>query len=319
VGSESTLVTVLRAKLKLIPVLPERSLVVLGYPSVAQAADAVPAILPHQPIALEGLDHRLIHDEQAKHLNPQALAELPQGSAFLMVQFGADSKDEVDAAAQRMLDALHDTEHDPAVKFLDDPARENELWQVREAGLGATAHVPGQPGTFEGWEDSAVAPERLGDYLRDLDKLYDEFGYSDAAMPALYGHFGQGCVHTRIPFDLYTTEGVATYRRFMERAAGLVAKHGGSLSGEHGDGQSRGELLDRMFGASLVRGFGEVKDIFDPGDKMNPGKVVRPARLDEHLRFGGDWAPAAPQDLFFRFPDDGGSFIQAANRCVGCG
>ncbi len=206
VGSESTLVTVLRAKLKLIPVLAERSLVVLGYPSVAAAADAVPAILPHQPIALEGLDHRLIHDEQAKHLNPEALADLPQGSAFLMVQFGADSQAEVDAAAHRMLDALHDTEHDPAVEFLDDPARENELWQVREAGLGATAHVPHQRDTWEGWEDSAVAPDRLGDYLRDLDKLYGEFGYADESMPALYGHFGQGCVHTRIPFDLYTTE-----------------------------------------------------------------------------------------------------------------
>ncbi len=319
VGSESTLVTVLRAKLKLIPVLSERSLVVLGYPSVAQAADAVPAILPHQPIALEGLDHRLIHDEQVKHLNPDALADLPQGSAFLMVQFGADSKDEVDAAAQRMLDALHDTEHDPAVEFLDDPARENELWQVREAGLGATAHVPHQRDTWEGWEDSAVAPDRLGDYLRDLDKLYDEFGYADDAMPALYGHFGQGCVHTRIPFDLYTTEGVAAYRAFMERAADLVASYGGSLSGEHGDGQSRGELLDRMFGPGLVHAFGELKDIFDPGGMMNPGKVVRPARLDEHLRFGGDWAPATPQDLFFRYPHDGGSFAQAASRCVGIG
>jgi FAD/FMN-containing dehydrogenase len=319
VGSESTLVTVLRAKLKLIPVLSERSLVVLGYPSVASAADAVPAILPHQPIALEGLDHRLIHDEQAKHLNQQALADLPQGSAFLMVQFGADSQDEVDTAAQRMLDALHDSEHDPAVEFLDDPARENELWQVREAGLGATAHVPHQRDTWEGWEDSAVAPDRLGDYLRDLDKLYGEFGYRDEAMPALYGHFGQGCVHTRIPFDLYTSEGVATYRAFMERAADLVVSYGGSLSGEHGDGQSRGELLERMFGPDLVGAFGELKDIFDPADKMNPGKVVRPARLDQHLRLGGGWAPASPQDLFFRYPHDGGSFTQAASRCVGVG
>ncbi len=319
VGSESTLVTVLRAKLKLVPVLPARSLVVLGYPSVEKAADAVPAILPHDPIALEGLDSRLIHDEQAKHLNPRALKELPDGSAFLMVQFGGNSQDEVDQAAHQMLDALHDTEHDPAVKFLDDPARENELWQVREAGLGATAHVPHQRDTWEGWEDSAVAPEQLGDYLRDLNRLYDEFGYSDDAMPALYGHFGQGCVHTRIPFDLYTAEGVAAYRRFMERAAGLVVKHGGSLSGEHGDGQSRGELLDRMFGPELVRAFGEVKDIFDAGDRMNPGKVVRPARLDEHLRLGPGWAPDAPQDLYFRYPEDGGSFAQAANRCVGIG
>jgi FAD/FMN-containing dehydrogenase/Fe-S oxidoreductase len=319
VGSESTLVTVLRAKLKLVPVLPERSLVVLGYPSIDKAADAVPAILPHSPIALEGLDHRLIHDQQVKHLNPQALQELPEGSAFLMVQFGGTSRDEVDEAADRMLDDLHETEHDPAVEFFDDPAREDELWRVREAGLGATAHVPGQPDTFEGWEDSAVAPDKLGDYLRDLQRLYDQFGYSDDLMPSLYGHFGQGCVHTRIPFDLYSHEGVAAYRQFMESAADLVVSHGGSLSGEHGDGQSRGELLERMFGRRLVVAFGELKAIFDPDNRMNPGKVVHPARLDQHLRLGGDWSPAAPQELFFRYPEDGGSFVQAANRCVGVG
>jgi len=321
VGSESTLVTVLRAKLKLVPVLSERSLVVLGYPSVEAAADAVPRILaqPHKPIALEGLDHKLVNDETIKHMNPQALAELPDGCAFLMVQFGGDTRAEVDEAAQAMLEALHETEHEPSVSFYDDPVREDELWQVREAGLGATAHVPHRRDTWEGWEDSAVHPDHLGGYLRDLKRLYDEFGYSSDVGPALYGHFGQGCVHTRIPFDLYSTEGVATYRRFMERAADLVAAHGGSLSGEHGDGQSRGELLPRMFGDQIVAAFGELKTIFDPGDKMNPGKVVSPARLDEHLRLGGDWAPATPQDLFFRYPHDGGSFAQAANRCVGVG
>jgi FAD/FMN-containing dehydrogenase/Fe-S oxidoreductase len=319
VGSESTLVTVLRAKLRLVPVLTERSLVVLGYPGVDRAADAVPAIIPHQPVALEGLDHRLVRDQQIKHLNPDALTELPEGAAFLMVQFGGDSRDEVDAAGERLLNALHDSEHDPAVAFLDDPRHEDELWQAREAGLGATAHLPGEPDTFEGWEDSAVHPDRLGDYLRDLRRLYDEFGYSDETMPSLYGHFGQGCVHTRIPFDLYTAEGVADYRRFMERAADLVASYGGSFSGEHGDGQSRGELLGRMFGPELVGAFGELKAIFDPQNRMNPGKVVHPARLDEHLRLGAGWAPAAPQDLFFGYPHDGGSFAQAANRCVGVG
>jgi FAD/FMN-containing dehydrogenase/Fe-S oxidoreductase len=319
VGSESTLVTVLRAKLKLVPMFRERSLVVLGYPSVDRAADAVPMVLPHQPVALEGLDHRLIRDEQIKHMNPQAMAELPRGRAFLMVQFGAQTREEAGEAAGKLLDTLHETEHEPSVSFLDDPEREDELWRVREAGLGATAHVPGSPDTWEGWEDSAVPPQRLGDYLRDLDRLYQEFGYDGDTMPSLYGHFGQGCVHTRIPFDLYTAEGVATYRRFMERAADLVVSYGGSLSGEHGDGQSRGELLNRMFGDELVGAFGELKAIFDPGDKMNPGKVVHPARLDQHLRLGGDWAPDAPQDLFFKFPHDGNSFAQAANRCVGVG
>ncbi|HWD06250.1 MAG TPA: FAD-binding and (Fe-S)-binding domain-containing protein [Amycolatopsis sp.] len=314
VGSESTLVTVLRAELELVPVLPERTLVVVGYPDIATAADAVPAILEHEPIALEGVDHRLLVDERLKHLNAKARTELPDGKAFLMVQFGGQTTEEVETRAQQLRDAVCE----PAA-FLADPLRQAELWQVRESGLGATAHVPGEADTFEGWEDSAVAPDKLGDYLRRLDALYAEFGYAGDTGPSLYGHFGQGCVHTRIPFDLYTASGVATYRRFMERAADLVAEFGGSFSGEHGDGQSRGELLPRMFGEEIVTAFGRLKAIFDPTDRMNPGKVVAPAGLDEHLRLGGSWAPAEPATTYFRFPHDGGSFSQAANRCVGVG
>ncbi|WP_078491670.1 FAD-binding and (Fe-S)-binding domain-containing protein [Streptomyces yerevanensis] len=319
VGSESTLATVLRAELELVPVTKERTLVVLGFPSVDKAADAVPEILPHRPMALEGVDARLIRDEQLKHLNPQAIAELPAGRAFLMVQFGGETIEESDERAHRMLSALHESEHDAEVAFLDDPAREEELWQVREAGLGATAHVPHRPDTFEGWEDSAVPPERLGDYLRRLRGLFEEFGYQSDTGPSLYGHFGHGCVHTRIPFDLYNADGVKAYRRFMERAADLVAEFGGSFSGEHGDGQSRGELLPRMFGDDLVEAFGRLKAVFDPDDRMNPGKVVAPYRLDENLRLGADWAPYDPQGLYFHYPDDGGSFAEAANRCVGVG
>jgi FAD/FMN-containing dehydrogenase/Fe-S oxidoreductase len=319
VGSESTLVTVLHAELELVPVVKERTLVVLGFDSIADAADAVPDVVQHEPIALEGVDHYLIHDEQLKGMNRQALDELPKGEGFLMVQFGGDTVEEADRRAHAMLDALGETEHDPDVAFLDDPAREDELWQVREAGLGATAHVPDRPDTWEGWEDSAVPVDRLGDYLRDLRKLYEEFGYASDVGPSLYGHFGQGCVHTRIPFDLYSSEGVATYRRFLERAADLVASYGGSLSGEHGDGQTRGELLPRMFGDEVVELFEQVKTLFDPGDKMNPGKVVHPAPLDSHLRLGGHWAPQEMKPLFFAYPEDGGSFRQAANRCVGVG
>jgi FAD/FMN-containing dehydrogenase/Fe-S oxidoreductase len=319
VGSESTLVTVLRAELELVPVVRERTLVVLGFPDIETAADAVPTILPYEPIALEGIDSRLLQDERIKHLNPKARAELPEGNAYLMVQFGGETLQEADEHAHRMLDGLHESEHDPEVAFLDDPSHEQELWQVREAGLGATAHIPGRPDTFEGWEDSAVPPERLGDYLRRLRGLYDEFGYLSDTGPSLYGHFGHGCVHTRIPFDLYSADGVAAYRRFMERAADLVVEFGGSFSGEHGDGQSRGELLPRMFGDRLVTAFEQVKAVFDPLGRMNPGKVVAPYKLDENLRLGGDWAPYDPRDLHFRFPHDGGSFAEAANRCVGVG
>ncbi|MFI7875862.1 MULTISPECIES: FAD-binding and (Fe-S)-binding domain-containing protein [unclassified Streptomyces] len=319
VGSESTLVTVLRAELELVPVVKERSLLVLGFDSIDKAADAVPEILPHEPIALEGVDARLVRDERIKHLNEKALAEMPEGNAYLMVQFGGDTVEEADARAHRMLEAVHRSEHDADCAFLDDPGHERDLWQVREAGLGATAHIPGRPDTFEGWEDSAVSPDRLGDYLRRLRALFEGFGYLSDTGPSLYGHFGQGCVHTRIPFDLYTADGVATYRRFMERAADLVVEFGGSLSGEHGDGQSRGELLSRMFGERLVEAFGRLKAVFDPLDRMNPGKIVAPYGLDENLRLGSGWAPFEPRDLHFGFPHDGGSFSQAANRCVGVG
>ncbi|MEU9647468.1 FAD-binding and (Fe-S)-binding domain-containing protein [Streptomyces sp. NPDC048110] len=319
VGSESTLVTVLRAELELVPVVKERSLLVLGFDSIDKAADAVPEILPHEPIALEGVDARLVRDERIKHLNERALAEMPGGNAYLMVQFGGDTVEEADARAHRMLEAVHRSEHDADCAFLDDPGHEQDLWQVREAGLGATAHIPGRPDTFEGWEDSAVSPDRLGDYLRRLRALFEEFGYLSDTGPSLYGHFGQGCVHTRIPFDLYTADGVATYRRFVERAADLVVEFGGSLSGEHGDGQSRGELLSRMFGDRLVEAFGRLKAVFDPLDRMNPGKIVAPYGLDENLRLGSGWAPFEPRDLHFGFPHDGGSFSQAANRCVGVG
>ena len=319
VGSESTLVTVLHAELDLVPVLAARTLVVLGYPDIATAADAVPTILRHDPVALEGVDHYLLHDEQIENMNAQARTELPPGTGYLLVQFGGDTTGETDRAADALLADLAGTEHEPQVKSFDDPEMEDTLWAVREAGLGATAHTPGYPDTFEGWEDSAVPPERLGDYLRDLRDLFEEFGYASAAGPSLYGHFGQGCVHTRIPFDLFTADGVATYRHFMERAADLVVGYGGSFSGEHGDGQSRGELLPRMFGEPIMTAFGELKHLFDPQNLMNPGKVVHPYRLDENLRMGASWAPQAPQDLFFAYPEDGGSFVQAATRCVGVG
>jgi FAD/FMN-containing dehydrogenase/Fe-S oxidoreductase len=315
VGSESTLVTILHAELKLVPKPAAQALVVLGYPDIASAADAAPAIAPHHPEQLEGIDSRLITFERERRMNPEALRLLPAGHGWLMVIFSGDTQDEADAKAHALIDELNGTEHEPTVRFYDDPEHEKDLADVREVALGATARVPDMPDTWEGWEDSAVPPDRLGDYLRDLAKLYDEFGYSGSA---LYGHFGQGCVHTRIPFDLVTADGIATFRRFIERAADLVVSYGGSFSGEHGDGQSRGELLPKMFGDDLVRAFGQVKAIFDPDNLMNPGKVVAPYRLDENLRLGASWTPR-DYDSFFSYPDDDGRFERAVMRCVGVG
>jgi FAD/FMN-containing dehydrogenase/Fe-S oxidoreductase len=316
VGSESTLVTVLHAEIELVEVPRHKSLVVLGYPDIADAADVVPLVLRHSPLLLEGLDDVLISLEREEHLSPDALDKLPEGSGWLMIQFAGDSLEEADERAHALIDDVNraGSHPRPHVAYSEDPAVEERLQDVREAGLGATAYPPGKHETYEGWEDAAVPPERLGDYLRDFRNLMERHDYQGAS---LYGHFGQGCVHTRIPFEVRTTEGIAAYRSFVEDAADLVVSYGGSLSGEHGDGQSRGELLPRMFGPELMRAFGEMKAAFDPGNKMNPGKVVDPYRLDENLTLRG-WFPREPR-TFFHYPHDEGGFPAAASRCVGIG
>jgi FAD/FMN-containing dehydrogenase/Fe-S oxidoreductase len=316
VGSESTLVTVLHAEVGLFEIPRCRSLVVFGYPDIADAGDLVPLVVKHGPLAVEGLDDTLISLEREEHLAGDALDKLPEGSGWLMVQFGGDSKEEVEAKAHAVIkEAQSDGDHPkPHVAYLEDPAVEDKLWNVREAGLGATAYPPGRHETHEGWEDAAVPPGRLGDYLRDFRDQLRRYDYEPAS---LYGHFGHGCVHTRIPFELRTKDGIAKYRSFVEEAAGLVVSYGGSLSGEHGDGQSRGELLPKMFGPELMHAFGELKAVFDPGNKMNPGKVVDPYRLDENLTLRG-WFPREPR-TFFHYPQDGAKFSGAASRCVGVG
>ncbi|WP_405085045.1 FAD-linked oxidase C-terminal domain-containing protein [Microbispora sp. NBC_01389] len=315
IGSEGTLVTVLRARLRLIPVVKARTMAYVAFPDIAAAGDAVPAILPHKPIALEGIDDKLIHFQHEKHLNPESLKKLPDGGAWLLVQMGGEDKDDADRRAEDMLASLGKKRDDAGVAVFDDPELEERMWQIRESGLGATARVPGLPDTWPGWEDSAVSPDRLGDYLRDLNGLFERYGYQQTS---LYGHFGQGCVHCRIPFDLTSAEGVAAFRSFVEEAADLVVAYGGSFSGEHGDGQARAELLPKMYGGDLVEAFGRFKAIFDPGDRMNPGKVAAPYPLDDLLRLGPDYnhGDVATQ---FGYPHDGGSFGRAVLRCVGVG
>jgi FAD/FMN-containing dehydrogenase/Fe-S oxidoreductase len=317
VGSEGTLVTVLHAELDLVPVPRSKAMVILGFPDIAAAGDAVPAILPHDPWQLEAMDDVLISLEQAAHMEESALQRLPDAGGWLIVQFAGDSDEEARQAAHRLVEDAREWEHPPSVKQVDEPSREQEFIEVREAGLGATAHPTAKHETWEGWEDAAVPPDRLGDYLRDFRDLLDESGL-DKGETSLYGHFGQGCVHTRIPFELRTADGIAHYRAFVERAADLVVRYGGSLSGEHGDGQSRGELLGKMFEPEVMQAFAELKAIFDPGNHMNPGKVVDPAPLDSHLRLGTSFAPREVE-TWFAYPNDDGKFSKATMRCVGVG
>ena len=315
VGSESTLVTVLKAEITLVRRPKAHVLALLGFDDVVEAADAVPAVLEHGPAALEGMDHRLAELEHSEHVAEGALRKLPDGRAWLLVQFNGDDTDQATRAADRMVADVGGREPVTGTKVLDDEAEQKRVWAAREGGLGATAHPPGGPDTHPGWEDAAVPPDRVGDYLRDFRTLLDRFDYAGAS---LYGHFGHGCIHTRIPFDLKTAGGIRHYREFATAAAHLVTDYGGSLSGEHGDGQARGELLSIMFGDRVVGAFEELKTIFDPTNKMNPGKVVFPAGLDENLRWGADYRPAEPK-THFAYPADDHRFSIAADRCVGVG
>jgi len=314
VGSESTCVTILEAEVRLVFSYPKRVLLVLGYPSIYEAGDHVPKLLEHKPIGFEGLDNFLINNVKKKGM-PQVddLSILPEGKGWLVVEFGAGSVEEAEQQARNAMAALEGSDA-PSIKLFVDEAEQQKVWDVREAGLGATAFVPGDPLTWEGWEDSAVPPEKVGGYLRDLCKLYEKYEYRSA----LYGHFGQGCIHCRINFDLLSEPGIRKWRSFMEEATDLVTSYGGSISGEHGDGQSKAEFLYKMFGNELIEAFREFKTIWDPDWKMNPGKIVDPYRIDENLRLGADYHPWDPP-TYFKFPDDHGSFAHAALRCVGVG
>ena len=315
VGSESTCVTILEAKVRLVPSRPERVLVVLGYPEVYQAADHIMDVLEFTPIALEGMDEYLVEGIKRKGgLHRRYLSELPQGKGWLIAEFGENTKEQATNRAQKLIEKLKSRSDAPQIKLYTEKEDQEKIWRVRESGLGATAFVPGEPVTWEGWEDSAVPPEKVGEYLRALCSLYRKYDYRSA----MYGHFGHGCIHCRVNFDLQSSEGIRKWRSFMDEATDLIVSFGGSFSGEHGDGQSKAEFLYKMFGRELIEAFREFKAIWDPDWKMNPGKLVEPYRIDQNLRLGPAYKPWEP-DTHFKFPNDQGKFSHAALRCVGVG
>src|ERR1700733_8829770 len=314
VGSEGTCVTILEATCRLVESPPARVLLVIGWPDIFICADPVPQIMEHRPIGLEGFDDIMVNAARRKGVNLDALALLPEGAGWLMVEFGANDPAEAEAQARHLMEVLDRSAIPPNMQLFTDPRLARRIWDVRESSLGVTAHVPGQPVFWEGFEDSAVAPDKLGAYLRDLRRLMQAFHYGGS----FYGHFGHACVHTRIDFDLESEEGVRKFRQFMEEAADLVVRYGGSLSGEHGDGQSRGELLPKMFGPELMQAFRDFKSLWDPDWKMNPGKLINANRLDEDLRLGPNYDPWQPP-THFKFPEDHGSLASATLRCVGVG
>lgn len=315
VGSEGTCALILKAKLRLVDSPPARALLVLGYSDIYAAADRAPDIMQHQPTALEGIDRMLANDMRRCGLYENDLALLPKGEDWLMVEFGGGDSDEAVNKAENVLRRVRDDPHLVDGIVYGETVQAQKVWNLRQSGLGATSHAPKQTMTWPGWEDAAVPPEHLGGYLREFRGLMDQYGYRGG----LYGHFGQGCIHVRIDFDLDSDEGIARYRRFVEEAARLVVKYNGSLSGEHGDGQARGELLGIMYGSEMIEAFRRFKKLWDPNNKMNPGKVVDPEPLDSHLRVRGMLQPGKQVATFFKYPADAGHFNKTLLRCVGVG
>lgn len=316
VGSEGTCVTVLGATCELKPSPQHRRLIALGFDDAFLAADHVPAVLAFRPIGLEGFDGVLVDAMLRKNLVTDDVTLLPAGRGFLLCELGADSADDVEHMADALVHGAQAFTHPPTIARYT-PEQAARVWKVRESALGASVFVPGEPSGWEGWEDSAVPPQHLGAYLRRLFALLDQFGYKTP----MYGHFGQGCVHLRISFDLVTAAGIANYERFIDQAASIVLEFGGSFSGEHGDGQARAALLPKMFGPELMQAFAEFKALWDPLNRMNPGKLVDPVavyRATENLRLGAGFVAATPE-TWFTYPADGGSFSAAAMRCVGVG
>jgi FAD/FMN-containing dehydrogenase/Fe-S oxidoreductase len=311
VGTEGTCVTVLEAALQLIPDPPVKCGVVLGYDDISTAGDHVMEVLAHRPLAVEGFDDLLVEFEREASLNIEALDSLPEGNGWMYVELGGDTNEEAGERARALLAELQPGAVDGKIVEGDD--KRKQLAQLREVGLAMAAFPRGED-HWEGWEDSAVPPERIGDYLRDLRALAARHEF----WGTYYGHLGQGCMHVRYDFDLRSKRGIAAYRAFVEEAADLCISYGGSLSGEHGDGQARAELLHKQYGEELVGAFREFKRIWDPDGKMNPGKVVDPYRLDENLKLGADYDPWRPA-VKFSYPEDKGDFAHATVRCVGVG
>jgi FAD/FMN-containing dehydrogenase/Fe-S oxidoreductase len=305
VGTEGTLALTLRATVNLVEAPKATALAVLGYPDMAAAAEAVPGVLPHAPVALEGLDSRLVDVVRARR-GAAAVPDLPKGGGWLFAETAGATLDEArDAAARLVADGAC---LDSAV--ITGP-QAGALWKIREDGAGLGGRTPAGNPAWPGWEDSAVPPESLGPYLRELDALMKRHDVDGI----MYGHFGDGCIHVRIDFPLASRPRVL--REFTEDAARLAAGYGGSASGEHGDGRARSELLPLQYSPEAVSLFGTVKGLFDPGNVLNPGVLVNPAPLDAGLRVPAARPLAA--GLGFSYPNDRGDLAMAVHRCTGVG
>ncbi|RKQ34903.1 FAD-binding and (Fe-S)-binding domain-containing protein [Kocuria tytonis] len=311
-GTEGTCGIITSLTVSLVPRPAHTALAVMGFEDAIQAATAAPKFRVPGVTTIEGMGSDLLDALRTRPGQETAGSELPRGGGWLYCEVAGETPEAAFAAAERLPSLVSETVVDSVV--VGDPARARALWHIREAGAGIVTRLPDGGEAWPGWEDSAVPPERLGEYLRDLYALLDEMGLR--GIP--FGHFGEGCVHIRISFDFNTEHGVAQYRRFIERAAELVHRYGGSVSGEHGDGRARSELLGTLYTPEALAAFARFKRIFDPEGVFNPGVLVDPEPLDQGIR-PGPGARTFELTPVHAFSHDNGSFGQAVNRCVGVG
>ncbi|HLX36227.1 MAG TPA: FAD-linked oxidase C-terminal domain-containing protein, partial [Candidatus Binataceae bacterium] len=312
VGSEGTLGITLSARVRAVAKPKTVAMVILGFEDVFHAADQMWWILPHRPEALEGFDEKL--PEFARRRSYPGVKLLPKGNAFLIAELGGFDQDEARERAENLIRDARVKQTCTGAAYVKSIRDQNAVWKIRESGLGSSAYFPPLPRTWPGAEDLAVPPSSLGVFLRRFAAILER---RDLKVGCYYGHFGEGCVHARISFDLASAKGIATFRATMEELAGTVAEFGGSLSGEHGDGLARAELLPKIFNPKLIDAFRDFKKIFDPGNMMNPGNLVDPFPLDSHLKQGAAYRPRALK-THFDYTADGG-LDGATLRCVGIG
>jgi len=308
-GTEGTCAVLARATLRLVRPPVARSLLILGFGDDIEGAACVPDLLTAEPFTVESLSAELL---ALAHARPEDVG-LPAGGAWLLVEARADDASGARAHAERMAASVGRTLEGTDIRFIEEPAAQAALWKIREDGAGHSARLADGTRAWPGFEDSAVPPERLGSYLSELRALLREQGLGAIS----YGHYGEGCIHLRVGFGLSEIGGAERYERFMNAAAELVVEHGGSLSGEHGDGRSRGPLLEKQFSPELRGAFAQFKSIWDPADVLNPAIIVDPAPITDDLRVA---VPRALATLPTQaFSEDDGDFRSAVDRCIGVG
>ncbi|MFJ3509088.1 FAD-binding and (Fe-S)-binding domain-containing protein [Streptomyces luteogriseus] len=310
VGTEGSCAVVTAATVRLVATAQASALLTLGYDDVVAAAEDVPEILRFAPSAVEGMDEAIVATMRARR-GPDSVTGLPEGHAWLYVELEGDDPSEVRARADALLNTLEAQGRLTGGRVVESPAERRSLWRVREDGAGLAARLVDGGESWPGWEDAAVAPENLAAYLRGFRKLLAAHDLTGV----LYGHFGAGCVHVRIDFDMATDAGRGVMRQFLTEAAALVVEHGGTLSGEHGDGRARGELLEVMYSHRMIAAFAAFKQVFDPEGLLNPGVIVDPAPLDADLAV----RELPLLETTFGFPHDEDGFAGAVRRCVGVG